>query len=914
MTARFFAGAQDAPLLETKLYIPPARTELVSRPRLTERLNAGRTQKLTLVSAPAGFGKTTLLTEWVHSGKAPPQVVWLSLDEGDNDPSRFLAYLIRAFQEIAAHIGEGVLGALYAPQRRKVPSEPLLATLINQINALPDGPFILVLDDYHLITAQPIHQALEFLLEHLPLNLHLVIATRADPPLHLARLRGRGELMELRAPDLRFTLQEAASFLNDVMGLDLAPEDISALTARTEGWIASLQMAALSMQKRTFPNRGLSGFVRAFTGSHRFILDYLVEEVLEHQPEALQEFLMRTSVLRRLTGPLCDAVTGPASSGQATLEALERDNLFILPLDDERRWYRYHSLFADLLRQRLRRAHPDLEPVLHRRASEWYEGHGLTAEAIEHALLAQDFERAVALIERAAEPTWARSEVVTFLGWVQALPEEVVCSQPRLGALYALALLMSTHPLETVQSRLQEAESGDVTGSAASEIALVRALIAAYQGDSQKSAELAQKALDQLPAESLLLRSLAAGAKSLAYLFHGEIPVVRQALEEAASISRQAGNVMNTVLALGHLAELSFLHGQLYAANDYYAQALEAATDEHGRQQPIACVPLIGLGELRREWNDLPAAKEHLRRSIELSQGCGEIWVLSGHIVLAQVRQAQGDAQGARAALQTAKRIAARFDAMQADDLKVAMNQARLAIVQGRLDAAERWVQERGVAERGREEALGQPDHGFYMRLIPAYEGIILARLRLAQGRPQEVLKVLKPIIAGLEAAGWTRFLLECLILRALAYRNLGEVEQALAALGRALVLAAPEGYVRLFIEEGELMVELLRRAASQGIAAEYAMQLLAACEPSSRRQYAQEKTTPTSQPLIEPLTERELDVLHLLTTHLSSTEIAEELFVAASTVRSHIKSIYGKLNVHNRSDAVQRAEELGLL
>ena len=517
-------------LLTTKLYIPPIRPDpsrelrarLVSRPRLIERLNAGLHRKLTLISAPAGFGKTTLVSAWIHSAgestehgvgskqeqasDSPPtpysllptpRFAWLSLDEGDNDPARFLAYLVAALQTltqagasvrsevkgIEAHIEAGVLAALQSPQPPL--TESVLTALINEIAALASPgdregrPYILVLDDYHLVTAQPIHDGLTFLLDHLPPNLHLVVATRADPPLPIARLRGQGQLTELRQSDLRFTADEAAAFLNTLMGLNLSPGDIAALEARTEGWVAGLQMAALAIQARLSPaqlsmreQKDVAGFIRAFTGSDRHILDYLAEEVLQRQPEGIQTFLLQTSILDRLTGPLCSAVsrisesasqrtgespTRPLADSQAILEYLEHNNLFVVPLDNERRWYRYHRLFADLLRSRLRRAHPDLVPILHRRAGEWFEGNGLTAPAIGHMLRAGDFERAAGLIEQIAEATLMRSELATFLGWVDALPDELVRDRPSLCVFQAWALLLAGRPLDAVEARLQDA-------------------------------------------------------------------------------------------------------------------------------------------------------------------------------------------------------------------------------------------------------------------------------------------------------------------------------------------------------------------------------------------------------------------------------------------------------------------------
>jgi LuxR family maltose regulon positive regulatory protein len=652
------------PLLTTKLYIPPVRPGLVSRPRLIERLNEGLHRKLTLISAPAGFGKTTLLSEWVHrrSEVTPPlPVAWVSLDEGDNDPTRFLAYVIAALQTLAlsqvegieANIGKGALGALQSPQ--PPPMESVLTALINEIVTIPDS-FALVLDDYHMIEAQPIHDALTFLLDHLPSQMHLVIASRADPPLPVARLRGRGQLTELRVDDLRFTPDEVAEFLNRIMGLGLSVDDITALDSRTEGWIAGLQMAAVSMQGR----ENISGFVAEFTGSQHYILDYLIEEVLQRQSESVQSFLLQTSILERMSGPLCDAITGTGNS-HAMLEHLEHANLFVFPLDDNHHWYRYHILFADLLRQRLHRAQPDLVPTLHRRASEWYEQNGHTAAAIDHALSAGDPERAAHLIEQAAESMMMRSEIATLQSWVEALPDEMVRARPTLCVFHTWALMLSGHPLEVAEARLQDAVEADAAGSVSGEVMAVRALIATYQGKTRQSIELAHQALELLPEESLSLRSLVAGFLSLNYFYSGDVVAARQALDETVRIGQRAGNVMNTVLALCHLAELSIIQGQLHEGRAFYEQALELAIDEQGQgqRQPIAGIALIGLGRLLLEWNDLDGATRHLVEGIELIKKWGEAGAINGYIGLACVKQAQGDVEGAREAIQTAQQPSA---------------------------------------------------------------------------------------------------------------------------------------------------------------------------------------------------------------------------------------------------------------
>jgi LuxR family maltose regulon positive regulatory protein len=920
----------SSPLLTTKLYIPPVRPELVSRPRLTERLNAGLHRKLTLISAPAGFGKTTLLSEWIHSGVSSreygvrgehesagevsptpysllptPRFSWLSLDEGDNDPARFWAYFVAALQTTRAEVGEAALTMLQSPQ--PPPIEPLLTGLINEIAEMPDR-FVLVLDDYHLIEAQPIHDALTFLLDHLPSQMHLVIATRADPPLPLSRLRGRGQLTELRQADLRFTLDEATTFLNQTMGLDLTVEDVASLGTRTEGWIAGLQLAALSMRGQAADD--VADFIAAFSGSHRHVIDYLAEEVMEHQPDNVHDFLCQTAVLDRLTAPLCDAVTGRDDS-DLLLRQLEQANLFLIPLDDQRQWYRYHHLFADCLRLHLRQDQPDQVPELHRRASAWYEQQGLMDEAIEHALSAEDFERAACLIEQAAESTMLRSQLATLQSWVEALPDEMVSTRPLLCVYHALGLLLSGRPLDVVEARLKEAMDADTAGSVAGEVTVLRGLLAAYQGDTRQSAELSERALELLPEDSLFFRSFVAGYLGLAHLYGGDAAAARNAFAEAARISQQAGNLTNTVLAIHHLADLCALQGRFSEAQALYKEALELAVDSRGRRQPIAGIALVGLGRLLHERNDLEGATRLLLEGIELIKRWGEVGAINGYIGLARVRQAQGDAEGARQAMQAAEQLAIKFEAMKADDILVAAYQVRLWLAQDDLEAAARWIEERGLEGGASPEELEREAHRAPLPLLRLFEYVTLARVYVAQGRREEALRVLEPLQRLVEDGGWTAFLMQVLTLQALALQARGDVAQAMVPLERALSLAEPEGLIRIFVDEGEPMARLLRQAASRGIAPQVVSELLASFDAS---EVGRVGGTPRTQPLIEPLSERELEVLRLLTTHLSSTEIAEELFISVNTVRFHIKNIYSKLNVHRRADAVRRAKELELL
>jgi LuxR family maltose regulon positive regulatory protein len=835
--------------------------------------------------------------------------------------------------------------------------------LINQIGDLPHS-LVLVLDDYHLVSAEPVHQAVAFLLEHLPHQMHLIIASRADPPLPIARLRGRGQLTELRQEDLRFSLDEATSFLNTIMGLGLSASDVASLTSRTEGWITGLQMAALALQPLTAQQAAvpdpqqsaaqIANFVQAFTGSNRFVLDYLVEEVLHGQPQSLQSFLLRTAILDRLTGPLCDALlevgehglaidsdeaqltlSSTESASQRTLEQLEAANLFIVPLDNERRWYRYHRLFADLLRKRLRHLHREEVPILHRRASTWYEQNDLLPQAINHALAAEDFERAADLIERVAEEVLMRSEVATFQRWVETLPSELVQARPSLCLLHAWALVWSGEPKEVIESLLQDIDDEGVA-VISSRLAPLRAFVATWQGRVARAADLARQALEQLPEDESFVRSTAAWNLGISYLLRGDIQAGSQVLDEMVRTGQRAGNVMMAVSALCHLAEIQMSGARLYEAGEIYRQALDLAADGQGQPLPISGMALIGLGELSREWNDLETAEQYVTEGIERLQEWGEFPALDGHLSLARIKQAQGDAEMARDVLDRARQIAAQFEVTELDDLLVETYQVRLWIAQGECEAAQRWIEAQGLSlddalSAAKEPAqkpwtdgsrFGLADDDVYLDYqMRNYLYLLLARILVSQDRPSEALPLLESQATLLEqqGRGTSRRMIELQNLTALALQAQGKIDQALAALDQALTIAEQGGYVRTFVDEGEQMTRLLRLAATHGIAPEYVSKLLAAFDLPVPRYAgmlpAEPEASPAgTQPLIEPLTERELEVLRLLATGLSNPDIAQRLYIATSTVRSHLKSIYGKLDVHRRWDAVQRAEELGLL
>jgi LuxR family maltose regulon positive regulatory protein len=912
------------PLLVTKMHIPPARPELVQRPHLVERLseslcqNQGFGRTLTLISAPAGFGKTTLLSEWMCALTPSPlpvgegagvRVAWLSLDEGDSDPARFLAYFAAALHADA-------------PQP-PLPLEESVVALINQLSAIPQ-PIVLVLDDYHFITAQAIHDALTFLLDHMPANLHLVIATRADPPLPLPRLRARGQLTELRQADLRFTPNEAAEFLERVLGVEFSADDVTALASRTEGWIAGLQLAAVSMQGRD----DLASFIRAFTGSNRHILDYLGEEVFQRQSEDVQRFLLQTSILEQLCGPLCDAVLETDGS-QAVLEYLERANLFVVPLDDNREWYRYHRLFAELLRSRLQEVQTSLAPALHLRASEWCEHNGQVGRAIEHALSAGDFERATRLVEQVAQATLVRGEMVTFLDWMDALPDHLVRTRPALGLFHAWALLMSGHSLDVIEARLESISQG--TDLAPGRVAIVRAFVSMYQGNMSGMAELCQQALEQLAEDEPFWRNAAAWMLSGVQVAEGDFDTSRQTLTRLAQMSRQSGNVIITVGALNQLAEVHLRLAQLHQAKAIYERALSLASDEHGRRLPMAGTSLIGLGELEREWNDLEAASRYLLEGIDLASQWPAV-ALDGYITLARTRQAQGNVSGADDMMQIAGQAAERFDITEADDWMVAMARAQLWVMQGKVDAAARWSEERKLDQDDVARALDDRDDYVHYHLRK-YEYLVWARILLAQGQAEQVLRVLEPLCQRMEQQKRTRLWLESLMLQALALSQIqaeggaaGESDQAFDALERALSLAEPGGYVRLFVDEGEPMQRLL-----SDFKARFSEQCHKPIEEASRRLLAyverllaafaspptlpDQSTVGPSQPgMVEPLSQRELEVLRLLPTELSSAEMADELVVSVNTLRTHLKNLYGKLGVHSRYEALARAKEAGLL
>jgi LuxR family maltose regulon positive regulatory protein len=860
------------PLLATKLHIPRPRTQLVSRARLVERLQQGLAGPLTLVSAPAGFGKTTLLAQWCAQSGMP--VAWLSLEAEDNDPTRFLSYLIAALQTLDAQIGATALALLRTPQP---PSpEAVLAVLTNDLVNRGAEAFALVLDDYHVISAESIQRGMTFLLEHLPPQLHLVMAGRADPPLPLARLRAQGRLTEVRTADLRFGVSEVSTFLQAMMGLDLEASTIATLEQRTEGWIAGLQLAALSLRGR----RDISGFLAAFSGTHRYVLDYLSDEVLARQPEPVQQFLLHTSILERLGGLLCDAVTGQQGS-QAMLETLERANLFVVALDDERAWYRYHHLFAQMLRSHLRQAEHTLLPELHRRASAWYEQHGLPAEAVQHALAIPDVELAARLIEPIALPVALQGQVYTVLGWLNALPEALVHTRPLLCVYHAFVLML-TNQLETAEARLQEAERGiqkklsdEQTRTILGYILGNRASIAAFTGDVERAVSLARQALSLLPEAEAILRASALITTTRAYLVSGDVtPTSEHAVAAAMALIRTSDNPFAAVSSIYLLARLHLLQGRLRQAAATYARVVQLVPRPEVLQTaPSSLFYYFGMGDLLREWNDLEAAEHYLSQGMALVKETRTVEppaAILGYATLARLQQARGNTVAARATLDTLAHLAEqRHFASKMVTLGAAVR-AQLELAQGNLAAAIRWADSSGLSAN--DEDLRYPREAEYL---------VLARVRIAQARSdpatpllQDVLHLLERLLRDAEVKARLGSALEILVLRALALEAQGNRTAALSTLGRALVLSA-------FGEQHPSVLPL------------------PAARPSA---------------LAEPLTGREGEVLRLLLEGASNREIAHRLVLSVNTVKRHVYNLSGKLGVQSRAQAIIRARDLHLL
>jgi LuxR family maltose regulon positive regulatory protein len=900
-------------LLATKLYPPPWRPSLVTRTHLLDQLNASlRTgHPLTLVCAPAGYGKTTLVAEWSRNCARPS--AWLSLEPADNDPVRFLTYFAAALQKVHSDIGQSLEGLLSSAPLPTL--ESLATALINDVAAAP-GPFLLVLDDYHTLTDPGIHELMNFIVDHQPAQMHLVITARKEPALPLARLRARGQITELRLSDLRFDAEEAAAFLNQAMQLNLSPGDIDILAQRTEGWIAGLQLAALSLHGQA----DRSAFVHSFSGDDRHVTDYLLDEVLSREPAAVQRFLLQTSILSRLSAPLCDGVLANGSiDSQRLLEQLDQANLFIEPLDNRRQWYRYHPLFADLLRRRLA---PADESRLHHRAAAWFAQNGFTADAVDHAIAAQDLTWAAQLIEQIYRQLLSNGEAATLTNWLNALPATFVRSQAALCIARAWVTLMSAR-FEVVEPALQDAEaalgtSADQAGTPTieqlhllGEIDALRSTVAINLGDQPRSIALAQRALQRLSEQDFLQRSLLALNLGDAYGDSGDPAAAAAAYAEAVTASRAADSIAVLVVVLGSLGALQASLGQLHAAHETYRQACDEAeqwsTAHHGHR----ALPMLGkvharMSDLLYEWNDLNGALRHAQQGLIETKQWGHLeHVLDNYFALARIHNTRSDTAATAQTLDEARQYLGGMTRpsptlrRKLEEAARRLEQMRviLALQAGRVDEAERWVRARELRPENLEPRNFRND-------------AILARLLLAQGKAHEALPLLERLVRLAEENARADRIIKTRVVQACALEQCGAHEQALATLTHALALAEPGGYVRSFLNASPRMAHLLRHVALQDHLAHYAGRLLVA--------FGQGNSPAVSQaapaPLVEPLSRREQEVLQLAAEGLSNQEIAQRLVVSLATVKTHLLNVYGKLGVSSRMQAVAQARALGIL
>lgn len=907
-------------ILATKLFIPAAPQELVARPRLIERLNQGLQHKLALISAPAGFGKTTLASEWANILQQDRmnefRVCWLSLDEKDNDPTRFLTYMIAALNRGSGTDPDSFLGALdllHSPQ--PPPIEIVLFQIINDIAASPHR-IILFLDDYHLIDSPAIDDVLSFLLGNAPPQFHLVITTREDPQFPTSRLRAGGQITDIRAVDLRFEPSEAAAFLNRVMGLNLAADDVALLETRTEGWIAGLQLAAISLQGREDPG----GFIKSFTGSNRLVLDYLIEEVFENQAPEIQDFLLRTSCLDRLCGSACDALT-ETNTGQENLEMLENANLFIVPLDNQRHWYRYHHLFRDFLRSSFLQSQPDSAASLHKKASDWFKQNGLIDEAIDYALQADDFEKAIDLIESIADAVWIKGEHNKLEDWLDAIPREILRNVPNLCIFHASSLFSAGHHekaeniLQSVEQKInyqeianpdreKELSISDEHRSMVGRIAAIRVMMGFYRGvPPSQLIQTAKLALKYLPDEDLPWRSFVAHPLADAQIFIGDIPEAFRTRVEAIEISKAAGN--NFLLMMGYLKLAIVLRyqGQIHQVLDLCDEQLQFSTAS-GMSNPVAIGLLNAIwGEALAENNDLSGALSKATKGLELAERGGDIAVIGwSYICLVRVLCSRGDLRGAEEIINLMKTTTQEHTIPPWIESMLIARQIRIWIARGDHHRAARWANQLRLSPN--TEINNQNE----------LEYLALARLYRARNQQEEALQLLNSMLMTIKKYGWTSREIEIGIQIALSYEDMKETDQALDALEEALNLARPTGYLRTFVDEGQPMEYLLQKALSRGIAPDYTSRILAAFKADAERLATLQAGTTSSSALVDPLSEREIEVLQLIASGLKNREIAERLYLSLNTIKVHTRNIYGKMGVNNRTQAVTRARELGLL
>ncbi len=880
----------SASLLTTKLYTPRVRPELVLRPRLVERLNAGLHHKLTLISAPAGFGKTTLVAEWL--GRATRPATWLSMDESDNDPARFLTYLVAALQKVNPAIGTATQAMLQAPQPPA--PEVLLTALINDIAATP-MPFVLVIDDYHAIQTLAIHQHLIFLLDHLPAQMHIVLISREDPPFPLSRLRARGQMTDIRQADLRFTEEETRDFAQCVMQVALSTADITTLHACTEGWVTGLQFAALSMQHYSDVHR----LLQSLTGDNRYILDYLMDEVFQRQPAEVQDFLLKTSVLERFSAPLCDAVTGHKESDSILL-ALERANLFIESLDEVRRWYRYHHLFGDLLRHRLETRLPDQVRTLHIQAAQWFAANGFLEDAVQHALAAADWIRAAELISSGLSTTLLRrGEIATLRRWIETIPATLVCERPNLCEEYAWVLIL-TEQLDAAETYLARAEHmaqsmGEAAQPLLGGIAAAHVHIARVRGDHARVVELSEKALALLPEDALSERSIVALNLGITQWFAGQLDRAETALKEAERTARGSENISAWIPALVFRGRILAAQGKLREAADLWQQIVE-----QGGQTSMVCLAHYDLARLSYESNRLDTAADQVQKGLASSLlGGSPEFQVGGLGILALIKQAQGDTLAVQEALDKSTHLLGEADISPPTRLYNLVIRLLIALAQGDLEAASRIA----------AQAPPPQEAGSFSDLL--FLMLAQARLFLALDQRDKATGLIAHLHGMALSRGWRQSTIKARALQALLAPN---QEEALAILAEALAQAEPLGYIRTFVDVGEPMRLLLAAYRPQaGERKAYVDRLLDAFAVPAPLG-APSKIQNLQSAIAEPLSDREMDVLHLLADGLTNQEMALTMHVSINTVKTHLKNIYGKLGVQNRKSAMTQAEKLSLL
>jgi len=906
-------------LLTTKLYFPPMRSNLVSRPHLVECLHNGLHGPLTLVSAPAGYGKTTLMSEWRACVGCDYSTAWLSLDNDDNDSTRFLTYIIAALATLKPGFGEIALGLLQSSP--PLSTRVILTSLINELEEI-DKTFSLVLDDYHVITHPSVHEAVTYLLDHSPPQMHLVILTRADPPLPLSRLRARNQLVEIRAADLRFTAEEAATFLNKVMGLALSVDQVGALEQRTEGWIAGLQLAALSMQGRD----DVQNFVSAFTGSHHYIVDYLADEVLNSQPEPVQDFLLRTSILDRLTAPLCDALTN-RTDGQTTLEKLENTNLFLIPLDSERCWYRYHHLFMDVLRSRLHQTYPGQIPDLYRRAADWFEQNYFFEEALNYYMQINEFEKAARLVSDHWLQILKQRTMSSFLALLKNFPDTLVRENPRLSLIYAWNLwllglrneaepyVLNTHQAMSRRSRLaEEMDSTPAFSALLAETSAFRSLIAIRHGEMVPAIKLAKLAVKTAPADEYYTRGIAYVSLYNAYREIGHMEDAIQACTHAITAARLGQSLVSTVDAIFNLGRLLKIQGRLHRAEQVYNDGLRVAENQGQAQLPAYSLIHFGLADVFYQWNNLDEAERHLNLGFRLLEQDDDLLISrQGTMILAQLKRARGDIQGALQILQEIEVEAHKKGMTTLLDEVVAYRVG----LQVELGYAAEAVEGVKTIEIGIDEQLG------YRKGIQAIQ---LARVFIAIGNLDKALDLLSRIEKSAEAGRSTSWQIEAIVLQAIVWKIKDSVDQSMMMVEKALPLAEPEGYVRIFLDEGEPMRALiaeyrshiekrLRLCQSENLESlnHFTANLLLAF-PNPEAAASKSSVYDLKSRIVEPLSERELEVLRLVSEGKSNQQIADTLFIARGTVKKHLNNIFGKLGAQNRTQCVARARELSLM